>query len=334
MTKTFAAEEIAAFVTTIFEQADMPARDAAFLAQELVDAELSGYASHGLRKVGEYVDRIQRNVTNPTAEITVDLDKGALARVDGDNGFGHLVIEYATQLAVGRAKEYGIAGVGVHNSNFAGGLGVFARKAAEQGVATVMFANTGGALQVVSAPGGAQPRFSTNPIAAGVPRAGGAHFVLDFATSSVAYSRLGEAQDRAEDIPQEWTTTSGHLVPFGGHKGFGLALLADALAGALTTAGTPSEAARTEEQGFFMMAINVGSLRDLDEFMAETDEFLEYIKNTPLGRGASPIRIPGEHSEKTRKHHLETGLTLQDHVLDDLRAMAQELGVETPYFLA
>src|SRR5699024_5034508 len=191
MTKPIAADEIITFVTDVFERVDMPAQDAKLLAQELVDAELSGYPSHGLRKVGEYLDRVQRNVTNANPEITLDLDKGALARVDGDNGFGHLVVDFATRLAIERVKEYGLAGVGVHNANFAGRLGVFARNAADHGIATIVFANTGGAIQVVWALGGCEPRFSTEPMAAGFPRAGEAHFVLDVAAGSYAYSRLG-----------------------------------------------------------------------------------------------------------------------------------------------
>src|SRR5699024_1794848 len=141
--------------------------------------------------------------------------------------------------AIERAKEYGLAGVGVHNASFAGWLGGSARNAADHGIATIMFANTGGAIQVVSAPGGTEPRLSTGPVGARLPRAVAAHFVLDFATSAVAYSRLGEAKDLSEDIPAEWTNASGDLVPSGGYNGLGLALLAEALAGALTTAGMP-----------------------------------------------------------------------------------------------
>lgn len=333
MTKPVAADEVTNFVTEIFERADMPRPDAESLAHELVDAQLCGYASHGLRKVGEYVDRIQRHVTNATPAITIDLDKGGLTRIDGDNGFGHLVVDFATNVAIERAKEHGIAGVGVHNANFAGRLGVFARKAADHGIATMMFANTGGSMQVVSAPGGAEPRLSTAPIAAGFPRSGDAHFVLDYATSSVAYSRLGEARDRGDDISDEWVTAAGDLVPFGGYKGFGLALLAEALAGALTTAGTPSEYPSTEEQGLFVMAIDVGSLRDVDDFKRQIDEFLDYVKNTPLADGASEIRVPGEQSEKTRQHGLEFGLELEQHVVDDFRQVAQDLKIKIPAYL-
>src|SRR5699024_11252719 len=116
MTKPIAADEIITFVTEVFERADMPVQDAKSLAQELVDAELSGYASVGLRKVGEYLDRVQRNVTNANPEITVELDKGALASVDGDKGFGHIVVDLGTQLTSEKSEDYAMTGGGGHRT--------------------------------------------------------------------------------------------------------------------------------------------------------------------------------------------------------------------------
>lgn len=333
MTDLVAPEELSSFITDVFHHAQMPADDAAFLAQELVDAECSGYASHGLRKVGEYVDRIQREVTNPNANITIDIDRGAMVRLDGDNGFGHLVLDAAAAVAIERSKRYGIAGVAVHNSNLAGRLGDCVRKVVDHGIATLMFANTGGSVKVVAPPGGAEPRISTNPIAAGFPRADSPHFVMDFATSAVAYGHVSALRDEGKPVPEEWTTPSGHLMPFGGHKGFSLALLVDALAGALTTAGTPSEREQTEEQGVFLVAIDISSLRDVDEFGAEVEEFLTYMKSTPVADGSSPIRIPGEQGERTRKQRRETGLELSDYVRNDLLKMAETFNLEVPDFL-
>lgn len=333
MTDLVSANDLSAFIADVFHQAQMPADDAAFLAQELVNAEFSGYTSHGLRKVGEYVDRIQRDVTNPAANISIDIDRGAMVRLDGDNGFGHLVLDAAAEVAIERSKRYGIAGIAVHNSNFAGRLGDCVRKIVDHGIATLMFANTGGALKVVAPPGGAEPRMSTNPIAAGFPRAAGPHFVLDYATSAIAYSQLSALRDEGKDIPEGLTTPTGHLMPFGGHKGFSLALLVDALAGALTTAGTPSEHDQTEEQGVFLIAIDVSSLREVEEFSTEVDEFLAYIKATPMADEAASIRIPGEEGERTRQQRLETGVELSEYVRKDLLKLAQEYNLAVPGFL-
>ena len=115
----------------------------------------------------------------------------------------------------------GLRGIAVYNSQFAGRISFFCEEAADAGVATLFFVNDSGSGHDVAPPGGTDGRISTNPIAAGVPRAKAPHLVLDIATSTVAMGRLSEWRDRGEVIPAEWVTPTGVLKPFGGFKGFG-----------------------------------------------------------------------------------------------------------------
>ena len=139
-----------------------------------------------MRRLPEYVDRWRCGKANPAAEVRIDLDCGALVRVDGQHGFGHLTMRAVTDLAVARARAHGIAGVAVHRTEHAGRFADYCERAAAAGVATLIFANDAGGGQAVAPPGATEPRLSTNPIAAGVPRVSGPHLVLDMATSETS----------------------------------------------------------------------------------------------------------------------------------------------------
>ena len=321
-------EELQRFTAQALAAVGMREDDAGEMASQIVGSELAGHESHGLRRLPEYIGRARSGETDPAARPEVDIDRGALSRIDGRRGFGHLVVRQATQRAVDGAKSHGIAAVSVHNSDFAGRLSHFCEAAAEQGVATLVFVNTGGAHRAVSVPGGTEARFSTNPIAAGFPRSQAPHFVLDIATSAVALGRLAEWRDRGEEIPTDWVTPAGLLQPFGGHKGFGLAMVAEALAGALSTAGTPSDKEEDEEQGVLIIAIDVAGLRPLDEFTAEADTFLRFIADTPVSEGYTKTRIPGESSAATTAIRSREGTPIQRHAWEAAQTLAEELGIE------
>lgn len=198
------------------------------------------------------------------------------------------------------------------------------------GVATLLFVNDGGMGQDVAPPGGLAGRMSTNPIAAGVPRAQALHLVFDIATSTVAMGRLSEWRDREEEIPPEWVTPSGHLKHFGGYKGFGLALIAEALGGALSTAGVASSSTREEQQGVLMIAIDVAGLRALDAFTEELEGFIRHIKNTPVEEGAPPVRVPGENTASTTQRRRRDGVPVKPFTWQALERLSADLGVRMP----
>lgn len=303
--------------------------DAHDMAAQIVGSELSGHESHGLRRLPEYVKRVQQGYADAGARPAADLDRGALVRIDGGFGFGHIVMRDATRMAVERAKECGVAVVAVHRSEPAGRFVDFCEWAAERGVATLMFVNSAGGGQVVAPPGAIEARMSTNPIAAGIPRAESPHLVLDMATSTVAMGRVSEWRDRGEELPTDWADGDGLLRFLGGGKGFGLALVAEALAGALTTAGTVSADPAGDRQGVLIIAIDVDGIRPLSDFTAEVERFIDYVKDVPVAPDASGVRVPGESSAVTARERA-SGTPLQPFTWNRVLELAASLGVAPP----
>jgi uncharacterized oxidoreductase len=322
--------ELRRFTQAALQAVGTPVDDALYMAGQIIDSDLAGHESHGMRRLAEYVRRAREGLAVPSACPVIDLDRGSLVRIDGKSGFGHLVMRDATRIAVERARIHGISAVAVRRSEWAGRLAPYCEEAAEAGVATLVFVNDSGHGQIVAPPGGLEPRLSTNPIAAGVPRANSPHLVLDMATSSVAAGRLSEERDRGTAIPTEWVNEHGALRHFGGVKGFALGLLAEALAGALTWAGTVSAEPAEAQQGVLIIAIDIAQLRPLADFTAEVESFARYVVDTPLEPGAAPIRLPGEGSAATARRRRVMGVPVRAFTWQILLQLGGELGVPPP----
>lgn len=329
----FGSKELQEFIVHSMEAVGASQTDAEYMARHLVASELAGHASHGLRRLPEYLGRATDGTTNAAARATIEKDAGALVAMNGNRTHGHFALRDATTLAIQRAKDYGISAVSVRNSDFAGRFAPFCEDAAEQGVITLIFGNNNGSLQSVLPPGGTQPRLSTNPIAAGVPRAQAPHMVIDFATSAVASGRLHYEKDSGAQTPQDWTGAGGHLLPFGGFKGFGLALLVEALGGALSGSDTVSTRESEQAQGTLIIAIDVAQLRDLHEYTAQVEEFIAHVKDVELEAGASPVRAPGENAPSAEQLAEDTVITLNEVTVQNLVRIAQNVGIEVPQAL-
>jgi uncharacterized oxidoreductase len=318
------------FTAEILTALGTPAEEAADMAAQIVGSELAGHESHGLRRLSEYVARADKGIAVPASVGRIDLDRGSLARIHGDRGFGHVVVSRATRLAIERARTHGIAGVAVHDSEPAGRLADFCERAAEEGIATLVFVNDGGAGQVATPPGGTEARLSTNPIAFGFPRARPPHLVLDMATTAVAMGRVSEWRDRGEPIPAEWATPDGVLRFLGGPKGFGLALIAEAFAGVLASGGTVQPQPGEERQAVLIIAIDVDVLRPLGDATTEVESFLSYVRDVPLEPEASAVRIPGESSAMTSSRRSADGTPLQAFTWQRMQHLAERFGVRPP----
>jgi LDH2 family malate/lactate/ureidoglycolate dehydrogenase len=325
-----ALSELVRFGTAVLEAIGMQRDDAAFMAGVIVDSDLAGHESHGMRRLPEYVAHWRAGGVDTASVPEIELDTGAVLRVNGRNGFGHTTMRFVTDLAIERARAHGIAAVALRRSNHAGRFADFCERGAAAGVAILFFVNDAGGFQDVAPPGGLEPRLATNPIGAGIPRAGSPHLILDMSTSVVAKGRLMEWRDRGEAIPAGWVTSTGAIRPLGGVKGFGLALVTEALAGALTGAGTVAAEPEHDDQGVLTIAIDVERLRPLPDFTAEVERFIAYVRDVPLEPGADPVRVPGESGEAYRVARTAAGVPVQDHTWAALARLATELGIPAP----
>lgn len=327
---TFSASQLHDFTVATMKSVGASTQDAEYMAYHLLASELAGHASHGLRRLPEYIDRAVQGICNPAAQASIEKDSGALVALNGHRTNGHFALRDATTLAIERAKEHGISAVTVRNSDFAGRFAPFCEQAAQAGVVSLIFGNNNGSLQSVLPPGALAPRLSTNPIAAGVPRAQAPHLVIDFATSAVASGRLHQEKDSGTKIPEEWVGANGHLKPFGGFKGFGLALLVEALGGALSGSQTVSDRESEQGQGTLIIAIDVAGLRDVIEYTAQVEEFIAYVKDSEMEAGAPALRIPGENAPTPAQLAAQSTVKLNAKTHENLRRIASERAVHLP----
>lgn len=325
-----ASDDLVDFTTQVLRAIGLAPDDARAMARQIVGSELAGHESHGLRRLTEYVDRARSGDVNTDRNGVVVDDRGSTLTIDGQGAFGHLVMRTATAHAVDRARRYGVAAVAVRNSAYAGRLADFCEEAAARGVATLVFANSSGSAQVAAAPGAREARLSTNPIAAGIPRPTAPHLVIDMATTAVAMGRVSEWRDRGEPIPDDWVNEDGVLQFMGGVKGFGLALVAEALAGALSGAGTVSSSPAADGQGVLLLALDVERFRPLPDFTGEVERFAHYVKDVPLTPGSEPIRLPGERSARTAEERRASGIALQPFTWSALLQLAEDLHLRPP----
>ena len=149
-------------------------------------------------------------------------------------------------------------------------------------------------------------------------------------TSVVAAGRVAEWRDRGEPIPADWVNETAALRPVGGFKGFGLALVAEALAGALTGAGTVTANPEHDDQGVLVIALDIARLRPLDEFAAEVEQFINYVRDVPLEHGAPAIRMPGETSHETTRQREAAGVPVREFTWRALHRLAVEFDVQPP----
>ncbi|WP_296746974.1 Ldh family oxidoreductase [Mesorhizobium sp.] len=318
------------FLEVAFRKIGMPMADADFLASVIVASELAGHECHGMRRVPEYIEKVQRGSANPAGRFEVTKDLGAVVLGEGHRAFGHIVLRDVTDIAIARAKSFGVAAVAARGSESAGRLADYCARAADAGVATIIFANDSGGFQHVAPPGAREARMSTNPIAFGVPRSSGSHLVLDMATSSVAYGRLSETIDRGEPIPKDWVNSSGLLKHFGGVKGFGLAVVVEAMAGALSGGGTVNPEPSSEDQATLMIALDVAHFRPLEEFVGEVERFTTYVKDVALDDGAAPVRMPGESASLNAAKVMEAGILVRPVIARRLSEALKPYGLDLP----
>src|SRR5213595_2939068 len=245
--RRFDAASLRTFVARAFETVGMPVADASIVAELMISADLGGAEGHGIFRLPQYVRRICAGGINLHPNIRIARERDGMALVDGDNGMGHLVMRTAAQTAIAKAKRSGVAWVGVHHGNHAGPASLYARMPLAHDMIGLYFAV--GNANHLPPWGGVDLLLSTNPIAAAIPAGEERPIVLDMATTVAAYGKVKAKAARGEMMPEGWMVDragrpltdprraeEGFLLPIGGYKGYGLALVVGIIAGTLNGA--------------------------------------------------------------------------------------------------
>ena len=336
-------DKLRAFITKIYLKMGVPAAPAAHLADTLVMADLWGHSSHGVMRTFWYGARFASGATHIAAEPHLVTDTGPLLALDGGDGIGQWITQTAVDLAKDRAATFGIAAVSVRNSGHFGTSMYFTRQLAEAGMIGFLATN---ASPAVPPHGGVEKLIGNNPQSWAAPTGLETPFILDFAHSAVARGKIYLAREKGESIPADWAldadgnpTTdaseaiAGTLLPMAGHKGAGLAAMMDVLGGVLSASAHgpdvagPYIADRRSGSGHLLMAINIASLRQLDEFTDEMQQMITRWKSSRRQPGVEDILYPGEPEFRHEQAARATGLGLPEEMMIRLIEEARSLGV-------
>lgn len=341
---TRSAETLTTTAAVIFEAAGTPADIARFVADSLVSANLSGHDSHGVIQIPGYIAQIQRGALLPAARPEVVKEGASIVQVDGGWGFGQFSASVCMELAAQKARKSELALVTVTRVNHIGRLGQWAEQAANAGVIGMLGVSWGSGPFAGTPFGGAGRVLSTNPIAFGIPVAGRPPFVLDYATTAVAEGKLRVARAKNAPVPDGWIVDSegnptndveqfytggGMLLPFGGHKGFALAMAIEMLSIALPGADEAPDARNGKNGGFFL-AIDPSAIRSAEAFAAEAAAICDRVTSVPPAPGSSGVIVPGQPEQRNREQRQREGVELAEATWEAIQQSASELGATIP----
>lgn len=338
--------ELASATEHALSLAGVSADDASLIAKVLVTTDAWGVHTHGTKLLRDYVKRLKGGGIAATGRPRVDREGLAWANVDGDSAMGHVAGHFAMELACEKAKKCGIAYVSVRNTNHFGAAGYYAWLAADKGLIGISVAND---IPSVAAPGSRKAVTGSNPLSYGIPIGVGEDpILLDMATSTVAGGKVYAATQRGEQIPDNWIigpdglpTTDGSLypsqaalAPMAGHKGYGIALLIEALSGIVSGAAYTwkvgswiwDDPAKPTNHGSAFIAIDVGQMMPKAEFEQRMKALREEIHATPTAVGIERVMLPGEREWKNYRIAQQRGINLPPDVLQKWELLSSDLG--------
>ena len=344
--RRFPAGDLEAFIARALIAVGLPASDAEQVARLMILADLRGSDGHGIFRLPQYVRRIRAGGMNVRPNIRVAEETDATALVDGDNGMGHLVMRFAAEVAIEKAQRAGIGWVGVRRSNHAGPAALYAMMPLARDMIGIYMAV--GNANHLPPWGGIELLLSTNPIAFAIPAGEEPPIVLDMATTVAAYGKVKTKAQRGEPMPEGWMIDArgnsltdpkraeeGFLLPIGGYKGYGLALVFGLLAGTLNGAAfgrnvidfnkddkTPTNT------GQVIVALDVARFAPVEMFKRDVDKVIREMRESKKMIGVDRIRLPGEQSHATWLERSARGIPLNDALLNNLQQLATELGIE------
>lgn len=344
------SSQLANISKSLLKAAGASEEEATIVTTFLVRANLAGVDSHGVfPNLISYIRGLQNGIIKPGAKLEITGETPCTALINGNWGFGQVICMKAMNLAIEKAKKNGVSAVGIFNCNHIGRLADYTQMAIENDMIGFIAANSD---PNVAPYGGRKIVLSTNPLSYGIPAGREKPIVVDFATSTTAEGKVRAVLYRGEKLPPGYIVDSegrpstnpadlyepplppeqiklaGAILPAGGHKGYGLSLVIEALGGALTGTGCDGDVTSGLTNGVFIMVLKVDQFVPLEQFKATIDRLIRAVKDSPRAPGFEEIRIPGERSRREEDRRSKTGIPIPETAWNTLVAACKEYGLD------
>ncbi len=345
----FAADDLTDFATRLLATGGIGKDEASLIGVSLVGANLRGHDSHGVMRVPSYLDAFGKGEVVAGAPLEAMRESPDIFVGDAHWGFGQTQAQRLTHKLIEMARETGLAVGTLVRSSHVGRLGEYCEMAAGEGLVSIMMVNTHGNARRVAPPGGKAPRLGTNPLAIGAPAPGGA-LILDFGTSATAEGKVRVKRIAGQLCPDGWLLDSdgqatndphslygsppGTIRPMGGdqaYKGFGLGMMVEIFAGALSGGLCIRELPITQNGNcVFMLVVDPGHVGGAEHFAREVAALNEFVRGCPTIDGVAEILLPGDPERHMLAKRTAEGIPLDDGNWAELVKLAERLGVSAP----
>ena len=350
------ADPLHRLLAKIFSTAGCSQAESERIGRYLVGASLAGHDSHGVIRTQRYIEWLKDGKMVADQTLSTVTENDVLAVVDGGHGFGQTIGPQAVQLGIDKAAKNGVAIIALRHSGHLGRIGDWPEMAAAAGQVSVHFVNVAGS-QLVAPFGGVDRRMSTNPVAIGLPMPDGQPpLILDFATSVVAEGKVLVAQNGGKPLPAgsliapdgalstdpavlygtveagrspDPRNGPGAIRAMGEHKGSGLALMCEMLAGALTGSGCAGPGERRIANGMLSIYMALDYFDADQRFASEVKQYIEFFKSSRPAQGSDEVLLPGEVERRNREQRLAAGITLPDDTWRSIIAAAHSVGLSS-----
>ena len=321
--------------------------EAAQVAENLVEANLCGHDSHGVGMMPRYIHSALDGRLQVNQHARIVSEAGAVLVVEGCRGYGQVVAHEATALAIARVPRQGVSVLSLRNAHHIGRVGAWAALCSAAGYISMHFVNVVGHAPIVAPFGGTDARLATNPICVALPDMGDGPLILDMATSRIALGKARVAMHKGEPAPPEalidaqgrptldpgvmYRRPQGALLPFGLHKGYGLAVMCELLAGALSGGGTAQPAHVRDNSAvnnMLSIVIDPATFGDTAAFRDEARALLAYVTASPPAEGVERVLLPGEPERISRARRLREGIPVDDKTWAGLVEVGALVGVD------
>jgi len=337
-----------AFVSNIFVAAGSARSEADQIAEHLVASNLRGHDSHGVGLIPAYLLHLQQGAVFPNRKPKLVSDLGAIVVHDGDSGYGQPIANAVFDMVGRRALEAGVVVSSLRNVQHVGRIGAYGEQLALKGLLSIHFVNAVYAQPCVAPFRGSDARLMTNPVCIAAPIGPDRPpILLDFATSSIALGKVRVAMNKGVETPpdtlvdhkglptrdprQIFVEPKGAILPFGLHKGWGLALVAEMLGGALAGGGTQAADDKPKGlvNGLFSIVIDQQRLIADGSYFDDVAELIDYVKASPSADPESPVLVPGEPERATAAERA-SGVPIDPTTWREIINAAQSVGVAAP----